>query len=176
TEGVRYVASPAEQIPLPDGAFDLITVSLAFHWFDRPAFFTEANRLLRTNGYLVIYNNAFYGAMRENSGFQNWLIEEFLIRYPTPSRNNIAVTDMEVHPYGLRFLQDQKYENEVVFTVEELASYLVTQSNVIVAVEQGKEKAEAVYDWIVQQATSFFSTAKGTFLFGGYITIGANRD
>jgi len=32
---IKYVGAPAEQLPFPDECFDLITVSWAFHWFQR---------------------------------------------------------------------------------------------------------------------------------------------
>jgi ubiquinone/menaquinone biosynthesis C-methylase UbiE len=44
--GVRYVEAPAEDLPFADGSFQLITVALAFHWFDRPRFLAEARRVL----------------------------------------------------------------------------------------------------------------------------------
>jgi ubiquinone/menaquinone biosynthesis C-methylase UbiE len=67
---ITYIQAHAESIPLPDASFDLITASLAFHWFDREHFLTEAHRLLRRGGWLVIYNNAFTGHMHENPAFE----------------------------------------------------------------------------------------------------------
>jgi len=46
-------AGVAENLPLPDGSADAITVGNAFHWFDGPKAIREAHRVLRTNGMLI---------------------------------------------------------------------------------------------------------------------------
>src|SRR4029434_8150559 len=46
-ERIRYVEASAEQLPLGDSSADLMTVSLAFHWFDRGRFLAEARRVLQ---------------------------------------------------------------------------------------------------------------------------------
>lgn len=61
------------------------------------------------------------------------------------------------------------YENDVDFSVDELAAYLTTQSNVIAAVEQGVEHINDVYAWLIAELTPLFRAAKATFHFGGYI-------
>ncbi len=70
--GLRYVVAAAEALPLAEGVFDLLTVALAFHWFERERFLAEARRVLRPEGWLVIYNNGFSGTMRENADFARW--------------------------------------------------------------------------------------------------------
>ena len=40
---------------LGDGSVDLITVAIALHWFDRPKFFRECLRVLRSSGALVAF-------------------------------------------------------------------------------------------------------------------------
>lgn len=51
---VRWVEADAAQLPLPNGAFDvLLAVECAFH-FDRQRFLSEASRVLRRGGNLTI--------------------------------------------------------------------------------------------------------------------------
>ncbi len=50
-------------ISLPDAAADLIVVAQAAHWFDWPAFQTEARRVLRPGGVLAIWS---YGNSRSD--------------------------------------------------------------------------------------------------------------
>ena len=164
---ISYVVAPAESIPLADAAFDLATVSLAFHWFDRAAFLHEAHRLLKPNGHLAIYNNGFYGMMRENSAFAQWNEAVYLARYPSPPRHHAPLTDENFATYGFRFLYRERYENDVSFTPATLAAYLTTQSNIIAHVEQGTETIEVVYEWLLNQVTPFFQASEGTFQFGG---------
>lgn len=53
-ERVTYSVQPAEKTSFRDGAFDLITVAQAIHWFDFDAFYREVNRTIRPGGALAI--------------------------------------------------------------------------------------------------------------------------
>lgn len=166
---IRYLVAPAEEIPLPSGSCDLLTTSLAFHWFDQERFLTEAQRLLKPQGWLVIYNNGFGGQMVENSSFAEWNLTRYLARYPSPPRNQEPLTPEIAQRFDLCFAYHEEYRNEVSFTVEMLAAYLTTQSNVIAAVEQGRESVAEVYDWLVAEMHPLFSVSPATFRFGGPI-------
>ncbi|WP_017604833.1 class I SAM-dependent methyltransferase [Nocardiopsis alkaliphila] len=56
-EGVEYVDARAEEIPFPDASGALVLAAQAVHWFDRPAFYAEAVRLLLSGGALAVINN-----------------------------------------------------------------------------------------------------------------------
>ncbi len=169
-EGVEYVEAPAEDLPFADGSFDLLTVSSAFHWFDRGRFLSEARGVLRPEGWLVVYDNAFRGEMKENPDFETWFRERYLTRYPTPTRDRRPFGDDDARRHGFRFLGREDYENDVRFSVEELARYQETQSNVIAAVEEGSEDIEEVHAWLLGSLTPLFlGGAQATFVFGGYI-------
>jgi cyclopropane fatty-acyl-phospholipid synthase-like methyltransferase len=54
-ETVRPCAAVADRIPFRDGVFDrVISVESAFHYPDKPAFFREANRVLKPGGKFVL--------------------------------------------------------------------------------------------------------------------------
>lgn len=55
--GIEVVTAPAEALPIEAGTIGLVTVAQAFHWFDRPAFLAEADRVLVPGGVLAIINN-----------------------------------------------------------------------------------------------------------------------
>ncbi len=166
---IQYLEAPAEALPLPDSSFDLITVSLAFHWFDRDRFLSEAHRLLRPSTWLIIYNNGFSGQMKENPDYENWDKQSYQARYPTPPRNNQPFGSEDAQQHGFEFVHQEAYSNDVAFTVEQLASFLTTQSNVIAAVEQGTEDNESVYSWLISELAPMFKASTATFPFGGSI-------
>jgi len=51
---IEYVVSGAEDIPLPDQAFDTVTAGQCWHWFDPDKVAAELRRVLKPNGKVVI--------------------------------------------------------------------------------------------------------------------------
>jgi SAM-dependent methyltransferase len=51
---VRFAVAPAEASGLATGSVDLVLVAQAAHWFDLPAFYAEAERVLRPGGVLAL--------------------------------------------------------------------------------------------------------------------------
>lgn len=166
---VGYVEAAAEDLPFDAESFDLVTVSSAFHWFDRDRFLFEARRVLRISGWLIIYDNYFFGRMRENDEFGRWYRDRYLSRYPVPNRDRRPFTDEEAEGHGFRFAEREEYANDVSFSVEELAGYLETQSNVIAVVEAGKASIEEVHEWLVGSLAPLYRGRKATLEFGGHI-------
>ncbi|MFZ1063257.1 MAG: methyltransferase domain-containing protein [Acidimicrobiales bacterium] len=77
---VRSIEGRAEQLPLPDAAFDAVVVSSAWHWFEQPAATEEMARVLRNRGRLYVLWNGFsrdvpwvkeLTKLRENPGDRN---------------------------------------------------------------------------------------------------------
>jgi ubiquinone/menaquinone biosynthesis C-methylase UbiE len=60
SDKIHYTLATAENQPFNNATFDLITVSSGVHWFSIDAFLTEANRLLKPAGWLVLYENLFW--------------------------------------------------------------------------------------------------------------------
>ena len=54
--GLRLVAATAEALPLRDHCADLVTVSAAIHWFDRPRFYAEVQRVARPGAILAAWS------------------------------------------------------------------------------------------------------------------------
>jgi SAM-dependent methyltransferase len=162
---IRFVEARAEQMPFADTTFGLITVALAIHWFDQEKFFRESKRLLQRGGWLVIYNDGFTGRMEGNDSYEKWNREEYLARYPTPPRNSRPMDEIDASEYGLVPSGSDEFNHEVEFTPEQLVGYLVTQTNVISAVETGKEDLHSVMSWLLNSVRPLFTNAKERFSF-----------
>jgi ubiquinone/menaquinone biosynthesis C-methylase UbiE len=52
----HYVVAQGEQLPFAVGSFDLVTAAGAVNYMDRPRFIAEAERVLRPNGTLLVYD------------------------------------------------------------------------------------------------------------------------
>lgn len=168
-ERALFAAGAAERLPFGEDTFDLITLSSVFHWLDQTSFLEEARRVLRPGGYLVIYDNGFWG-LRSDESFRRWLTESYLHRFPTPPRVRREWTPEDWLREGFREVASERYENEVSFTQDELVLYLTTQSNVIATVELGEDSLHGATDWLAEQTQTLFeASATRQFVFSGPI-------
>lgn len=71
---VEYRVAPAEASGLAAGSVDLVTVAQALHWFDRPAFYREAARVLRPDGVLAVWT---YGHPHLDDPGSDGVFQEF---------------------------------------------------------------------------------------------------
>ena len=74
--GVEALEGTAEDLPLPDGAVDVITCAQAFHWFNLDLALPELHRVLADDGLLVLVWN-----MRDLVDPLQGAIEELLSPY-----------------------------------------------------------------------------------------------
>jgi SAM-dependent methyltransferase len=65
-----------EQLPLPPGSLDLVTIGQAVHWFNLPALMSELKRVLRPGGWLAVIS-----------------------RYPSPAGRLHALVERLRYPY-----------------------------------------------------------------------------
>jgi ubiquinone/menaquinone biosynthesis C-methylase UbiE len=72
--GVHYRLAAAESSGLEAASLDLVTVAQAVHWFDRPRFFREVERVLRPGGMLAIWS---YGIPQLEGGAADALLQHF---------------------------------------------------------------------------------------------------
>ena len=165
TTGVEYFPFPAENIPL-DEKFDIITLSGAIDWIDRPKFFQEAKRLLTQDGLIVIYDNDFSGQMQGNPKFKQWHTD-FLKKYPRPPRDNSPLDKEQLHENGFSLQRLENYQNEISYNLTEFINYLFTQSNVTTALRSAN--AKQLRDELTNSLKPFFKNKQQTLIYTGYI-------
>lgn len=154
---IAYVVSLAEQLPFGANQFELMTLSQVCHWLDREKFFAEAHRILRPSAWLVIYDAYFSAVATANPDFQTWHRESYLKRYPSPARSWFALAADDALAVGFRLHKTERLEHTINFTLEGLVDYLLTQSNIIAAVEDGAEEIGEVRRWLTESIEPFFA-------------------
>ena len=93
---VRLVAAAAEAVPLRDHCADLVTVSAALHWFDRPRFFAEVRRVARPGAILAVWS--YYQSLIEPA------IDAVLMRYASEVVGSLWSPGMELNQRAYRGL------------------------------------------------------------------------
>lgn len=125
---IAYSRQRAEATEFGEGAFDLICVAQAIHWFDIPAFHKEARRLLKPGGVLAVWG---YGLLKTDPETDAWLDRFYRQvvgpyweperRYVEASYSNLPFPWQEIEmpgPYTIR--------REVA--LEDIAGYLYSWS------------------------------------------------
>jgi SAM-dependent methyltransferase len=168
-ENVQYYTCPAEQLPFQAESFQLITVCGALNWINRSQFLPAAKRVLAPTGWLIIYDNLFYGRMREQPAFADWYTHDFLTSYPKPPRDERPLSAAECHIYGLHFAYAETYTNDIRYALDQCIDYLMTHSNISVVLTQGRDTEPNIRAWLARSMTPFFDSTPKTLMYGGYI-------
>jgi SAM-dependent methyltransferase len=166
---IPYIHAPAEHLPFKDQSFDILTVCGAINWIDRSQFFPEAGRVLKEKGWAILYDNFITEDMHDNPAYTRWYQEQYLIRYPKPARDESPLTLSECDSHGFHITRDEPYTNDIVFSLDEYIGFIMTQSNISVAIDTGKEDAAGVKMWLHNTLGPLFPEKKGRFIFRGHI-------
>lgn len=166
---VAYVVSTAEELPFLPGTFGALSVAGVINWINRDQFLPEAYRLLSTCGWLLMYDGAELGTMVDNEAFRQWYKEEYLVRFPRPSRDERRIEESEARKGGFRIVHRTEYVLELSFVLSGYVEFLLTQSNTTVAVAQHHESVGTIRSWLTESLQRFFMGKEQQMHFGGYI-------
>lgn len=167
-ERVEYFLYPAENLPFAQ-KFDLITVAGAINWIERGRFFAEAKKILRDDGWIVIYDFYILGIMEENEHFASWYRHDYLARYPKPPRDESPITRKEAATYGITPAGSEEYRTTVKFSLQSYIRFMLTQSNITTALKNKSEMRDQINAWFAAAAAPFFENGKKSLVFGGYV-------
>lgn len=127
---IRYVHEAAEQSSLSPRSVDLITVATAIHWFDKPKFFAEVNRVLRPDGLLFVWS---YGGCKiepEIDTIINHFNFEYLLDYwHDGAKENWNDRYQSLH---LPFIpvDTPNFTAKAMYTLQEVMNYMFSWSGV----------------------------------------------
>ena len=126
----------AEELPLGDGAVDVVTVAQAFHWFDHDRALPELHRVLRPGGSLALFWN-----MRDLTNPLQRGVEDLLAEHRgnlTPQREGRWRAPLAASPL---FGEEERAEfrHEQAFTTEDLCERVASTS--FVAAMPAEERA-----------------------------------
>jgi ubiquinone/menaquinone biosynthesis C-methylase UbiE len=134
--GVSYVQAAVEQLPVGDATFDLATVCSGIHWLQPPAL-AELHRILRSGGTLVVYDIWFPSQMIDEPHFAEWMSQTCAPRYPSIPKNQGNIEALESVGFTQTWTDDTR--EEVRMDLRTLVAYLMTHSERIAAIQEGRE-------------------------------------
>ena len=164
--GAAYVAAAAEEMPFPEGCFDLVAAagSLNFTDFDRS--FPEVRRVLAPSGRLLIYDFAMGCEFPDSEALAAWH-DEFKRRYPSPPARAIDPPSLDVAPYGLRLDLHDPFTLSLTLPPAFYLDYAMTETNVSSAIAAGTPEA-VIRHWCETTLAPVFDARPREVLFRGY--------
>ena len=167
-ENVSYRLGSAEALPIGDRSCDLISVGSALHWFDQDRFLAEASRVARPGAWLVVHDHWFSGRMQGSEDFSEWMQDVYISRYPSPPRDRSWQPPDDLGEW--RHVGWESYDHAVLFSVDQLATYLLTQSNLQAVIERRDQDEQELRMWLADGLSAFFADdPHDVFMFRGFV-------
>lgn len=132
---IEYRQMTAEQTLLEQGAFDLITVAQALHWFDTEAFFDNARACLKPAGVLAAWCYGIQQINPEIDSLIQRLYEDILGDYWAPERRLVENHYRDIH-FPFPTCTEKDFVMTRDWTLRELCGYFTSWS----ALQRYKEK------------------------------------
>jgi SAM-dependent methyltransferase len=151
--GTSYLLAAAERLPFADAVFDLVTIASAIHWFEPPAL-ADCRRVLGKEGHLLVYDIWFPAEMTGEPGFGARLADIVERRYPAVVKN--PRLDLATIGFELFWKDDLRFE--VPMTRDALAECLMSHSERIAAVKEGRETEAEQRRFLLDGLAPFFET------------------
>ncbi len=167
---IRYVRAAAERLPFVENSFDLISVGLGIHWFDQPAFLSEARRVLRRSGWLVVYDSGFPDIMRGNDGFAQWL-ETYRRRFPAPLRGDFHSEETLGQRDGFQLVRSETFAQTREYDFDLFAACTATQSRIVRALNGGRDTDESVRGWFEETLRPQFKSPIEVLRYEGWLAV-----
>ncbi|MGF1617946.1 MAG: class I SAM-dependent methyltransferase [Acidimicrobiia bacterium] len=167
-DNVSYRIGSAEHLPVEDQSCDLISVGSALHWFDQKQFLAEASRVAKPDAWLVVYDHWFTGRLLDHDDFGRWARDVYLSVYPSPPRDRSWRPPQDLGNW--RHTGWESYDHPVSFSSDQLATYLLTQSNLQAVIESGAKTEKQLRSWLMDELAPFFTDDPvAVFMFGGFV-------
>ena len=163
---VQYQFGLAEQLDFTAGAFDLVSVGSALHWFDQERFYGQCRKVLSDSGLLAVYNDHFTAHMQGSVDCKRWMRTRFAKRYPPPRRGMRDIDEARAKECGFHVAHRFSFSHLVAFSRQEFIAYLLTRSNTLAALASRGETQTAMMDWLDAELSPIVRDGEtGSFLF-----------
>jgi SAM-dependent methyltransferase len=153
-EGASFVLASAEALPVRSDTVGLMTAAGSLDYVDAPVFFSEAERVLRPEALLVVYDFASGRCSAQSAELDSWY-SEMVQRWPKPSQGVQAVSRETFESAPMHLLAYETFYVSLDFELDGYLDYLMTESNVGAAVLSGVPLAE-IRSWCEGGLRQFF--------------------
>jgi SAM-dependent methyltransferase len=147
---VRYAVAPAEDPAIETGTADLITVAQAAHWFDLPAFYAQAERVLKPGGVLAVWAYGLFHSTPEADAIIRHLYTDIVGPYWPLDRAMIERGYVDVN-LPFEPVDAPSFQMKLEWTADDLIGYLGTWSSTAgFKKDRGYDPVDHVHDDLVR--------------------------
>ena len=163
-----YVVGCAEGLPFADQSIELMTAAGSLNYTDNlSGFFTEARRVLKHNGTMLVYDFS----QGRNDTLKGWF-DQFMTRYPKAQDNARFLDPATLHTaaagsFGMPW--HEHFQIPIPLDQDFYIDYMMTETNVADAIRRGNETAAQIRMWITQSLSPLFAGKSQQILFDGYV-------
>jgi SAM-dependent methyltransferase len=126
-DNISYVCAGAENVPLASDSLDLITVAQAAHWFDRPRFYREVERLLVSDGILALWCYGLFQITPQIDTLIHDYYQHTVGGHWPPERRHIEQAYRQIgFPYAERSVP--AFNMQIDWNLSQVMGYLATWS------------------------------------------------
>lgn len=167
-EGYDFIVSRAEDLPVLNRKFDIVTAAGVIQWVEKGPFLQKLNSVMNTHGYLLIYDFCISDHMKDCPAYTAWWHDIYLKEFPRPFRDESVWTAEDVAQYGFLMRSQIQYEMEYEFDQNAFIEFMMIQSNVNAKIEGEGRTSEDVCKWFERSTAPLFHGEKRTIIFTGY--------
>jgi SAM-dependent methyltransferase len=151
----EFVKADAGCLPFQDAAFDLVNISMGFHWVDQDKFLAEARRVLREGGFLTIDKFGFSGQISSDPEMQKLHHDFFASHLPHASQKPEYPSEDLIGRAHLKLVKEMDYDHRVSLDADEFINFAMTWSNFQILSEPLKistaKEMREIYEKIFEQ-------------------------
>lgn len=162
-----FYVSKAEETKMPSVLYDIITAAGVVNWVDKDLFLDNAEKVLCSNGLIVVYDFWITDRMDGKPEYTEWYKEEYLKKFPKPYRKEDVWQQADLTD-AFRMENQTTYELTYSFSLNEIIDFMMIQSNVNEKVEKGIMSVEEVRSWMRNSLQPIFNGENRTLIFEGY--------
>lgn len=128
------VVARAEELPFPDGSFQLVTAAGSINYVDSSRFLPEAARVLQPGGILLIYDFSSGSRARRDDGdrLARWFAE-FRGRAPGDPDYDLDPRSLDFASAGLILKSYQEFPVTIRMSLEGYQKYILTETEADIA-------------------------------------------
>ena len=162
-----FSVSKAEENEMSTVPYDIITAAGVINWVDKDLFLKNAEKILKSNGLIVIYDFGITDRMKQESAYTEWYREQYLKKFPKPYRKENVWTQNDLTD-AFQMEKQVTYDLTHEFSLDDFIDFMMIQSNVNEKIEKSILSVDEVRNWMFHSLQPIFNGEKKTLLFAGY--------